>query len=99
MLEKWNFFIDNKSFEGRVLMNLSKTFDTINHPLLLEKLHAFGFSKQALAVICSYLSNRKQRIKNNNVSSSWKDLILGLPQGSVLGPLLFNNYVNDYSSS
>ena len=80
MLEKWKLSIDNKGFAGGVLMDLSKAFDTINHPLLLAKLHAYGFSKQALAVICSYLSNRKQRIKINNVFISWKDLILGAPQ-------------------
>ena len=95
MLEKWKLFIDNKGFAGGVLMNLSKAFDTINHPSLLAKLHAYEFGKQALAIICSYLSNRKQRIKINNVFSSWKDSILGVPQGSVLGRLLFNNYQND----
>ena len=71
-----------------LLMDLSKAFDTINHPLLLAKLDAYRFSKQALA-------NRKQRIKIDNVFSSWKDLILGVPQGSFLGPLRFNIYLND----
>ena len=98
MLEKWKLSIDNKGFAGGVLMDLSKAFETINHQLLLAKLHAYGFSKQALAIICSYLSNQKQRIKINNVFSSWKDLILDVPQGSILGLLLFNIYLNDLFS-
>ena len=61
---------------------------------MFAKLHAYGFSKQASAIICSYLSNRKQRLKINNVFSSWKDLVLGVRQGSVLGILLFNIYLN-----
>ena len=90
MLKKWALSLDNKCFAGGVLMDLSKAFDKINHPLLLTNLHAYRFSKQALAIICSYLSNREQRVKINNVFSSWKDLILGVPQGSVLRHLLFN---------
>ena len=76
-------------------MDLSKAIDIINHPLLLAKLHGYGFSKQALAIICSCLSNPKQRMKINNVFSSWEDLILGVPQGAILGPLVFNIYLND----
>ena len=56
ILEKWRLSIDNTGFASEVLMDLSKAFDTINHPLLLAKLHAYGFSKQALAIIRSYLS-------------------------------------------
>ena len=66
MLKKWNLFIDNKGFAGGVLRDLSKAFDIINHQLLLAKLHAYGFSQQVVAIICSYLSNRKQRIKINS---------------------------------
>ena len=95
MLEKWKLSIDNKGFARGVLMDLSKAFDAINHLLMLAKLHAYRFSKQALATICSYFSSQKQRIKINNVFSSWKDLILGVPQGSVLGSLLFNIYLNN----
>ena len=95
MLEKLKLSIDNKGLAGGVLMDLSKSFDTINHLLLLAKFHAYKLSKQALAVMCSYLSNRKQRIKINNFFSSWKDFILDVSKVSVLGSLLFNIYLND----
>ena len=73
-------------------MDLSKAFDTINHELLLAKSHAYGFSMHPLLILSSYLSNGKQRVKINNSLSSWTDLIQSIPQGSVLGPLLFNIY-------
>ena len=90
MLEKWRNILDNKGYSGEILMDLSKAFDTINHELHLAKLHAYGFSEQALLILSSYLSNRKQRVKINNTFSSWTDLIQSIPQGSVLAPLLFN---------
>ena len=55
MLEKWKLFIDNKVVQGGVLIDLRKAFGTINHPLLLAKFYAYGFRKQVLAMICSYL--------------------------------------------
>ena len=93
MLERWKLSISNKDFAGGVLMDLGKVLDTINHQLLLAKSHAYRFSKQALDIICSYLSNRKQKV--NNVFSSWKNLILDVPQVSFPGPLLFNIYLID----
>ena len=68
-------------------MDLSKAFDTINHELLIAKLNAYGFSKDALKFIFSYMSDRWQRIKINKSFSSWSALIQRVPQGSVLGPI------------
>ena len=95
LLEKWRLSLDKRGYAGAMLMDLSKAFDTINHNLLIAKLNAYGFSKSALRLIKSYLSNRWQRTKINTAFSSWTELLLGVPQRSVLGPILFNIYLND----
>ena len=76
-------------------MDLSKAFDTTNHELLISKLHAYGFEKSALKLLLNYLSNRWQHTKINKKFNSWVELMQGVPQGSVLGPLLFNICLND----
>ena len=76
-------------------MELFKMFDTLNHDLLIPKLHVYGFGKESLMLLLSYLSNRSQITKINTSFSSSTELLQGVPQGSVLGPLLFNIYLND----
>ena len=95
MLEKWRSAVDNKKTFGVLLTDLSKAFDCLSHELLLAKLHAYGFSIPALRLVYSYLKNRKQRTKINSAYSCWEEIIFGVPQGSILGPLLFNIFLCD----
>ena len=95
LIEKWKSILDKKGFSEAVLMDLSKAFDTINHELLIAKLDAYGFSKKSLELILDYLSNSPQHVKINSTFSPWSEITQDVPQDSVLGPLLFNIYLND----
>ena len=74
-------------------MNLFKAFDTINHPLLMAKLEAYGFSRSVHSYMVSYLKNRCQMSQMS--FSTWEKIIAGVPQGSILGPSVFNIFLND----
>ena len=76
-------------------MDLLKAFVCIPHDLLIAKLHAYEFSFERLTLLCSYLRNGKQCVKINNICSDFLKILPGVPQGSILGPILFNMFLND----
>ena len=95
MIEVWKKALDYKNSADAVLTDLSKAFDCLNHDLLIAKLDEYGFEKNAINFIFDYLKERKQRTKVNNSYSSRRNIQYGVPQGSILGLLLFNIYIND----
>ena len=83
MLEKWKRGIDNEGYVSAIFLDHSKSFDTINHDFMLAKLKAYGFSTNVLNLMHSYLKNRKQKVQVNNKFSSERNVIAGIPQGSI----------------
>ena len=95
MIEKLRKSLDSGGSSAALLTDLSKAFDCLPHDLLIAKLHAYGIKKGSLKLLFSYLKNRKQRVRLNNTYSEWIDILFGVPQGSILGPLLFNIFLCD----
>ena len=95
LLEKWHVSVDQALEFGALLTDLSKAFDCLPHSLLLAKLSAYGFDMKALRFINDYSIDRKERTKISDTYSSWEEILYAVPQGSILGPLLFNIHLCD----
>lgn len=95
LIESWRQDLDKGKTVGSVLLDLSKAFDLIPHNLLMDKLKAYVLSAQSLNLIKDYLSGQRQRVKVVNAKSDIVKIHGGVPQGSVLGPLFFNIFLND----
>ena len=95
MIEHFKKSLDNGEYVACLSMDLSKAFDCLPNCLTICKLYSYGVSREACTLIASYLRGRKQRIKLGNSWSEWAELLKGVPQGSILGPLIFNIFLND----
>ena len=94
MIEDWKQSVDNGKMVGMIAVDLSKAFDNLPHGLLIAKL-AYGVDFYFCWLLASYLYNRHRRVKLGNVRSEWSAVTKSVPQGSILGLILFNVFISD----
>ena len=94
LLQRWQKELDNSRLVGTILMDLSKAYDCLPHYRIIAKFEAYGLSKSRLGLLLDYLTSHKQRVKIGLSYSLWNEIKRGIPQGSILGPLLFNVFIN-----
>ena len=97
LIDRLTKYMNNGDIPVTIFLDLSKAFDTLNHSIVLDKLKHYGIKDCALNLLSSYLSDRQQYVQINNIKSSL--LPVGVPQGSILGPLLLIIYVNDFTNA
>ena len=96
-VDDWRYTLDNNEVVGAVFIDLSRAFDSILHPLLVDKLYRYGVRGDVLSWFKNYLSGRRQMVSlgEASVASDWIDIQVGVPRGSILGSLLFSLFIND----
>jgi hypothetical protein len=99
LVDKVMFEMDKMNTPISIFLDLSKAFDTLDHKILIEKLKYYGINGVALKLMESYMSNRKQYVVMDGIESDLMNITTGVPQGSILGPLLFIIYINDIANS
>ena len=95
MIDSWLNAMDNGQMVGVVLVDFKKAFDLVDHQILLSKLELYGINNEALMWFDTYLAHRRQQVSINDNKSDFETVTCGIPQGSILGPLLFLLFIND----